>query len=130
MTRFTRLSLFLVFWCLASSCAEPDNTIPRVVSTSPANGDRSVDPDRKTISVTFSEKMTDGNWSWAYSEQDKFPVMTGQPHYTDDFTVNVLPVALEPNKEYEIWINSEKFRNFKDVAGNSSNPFRLSFKTK
>ena len=41
-----------------------------------------------------------------------------------------MPVKLEPNKEYEIWINSEKFKNFKDQAGNSSSPFRLVFKTK
>jgi hypothetical protein len=42
----------------------------------------------------------------------------------------VLPVKLEPGKTYAIWVNSEKFNNFKDVGGRSAVPYLLGFKTK
>ena len=74
--------------------------------------------------------MTDGNWSWAYSKKEMFPEMAGQPYYKPGLKTNILPVKLEPNKEYEIWINTKQFTNFKDQAGNSATPFRLVFKTK
>lgn len=56
--------------------------------------------------------------------------MTDQPYYKPGHTINVLPVKLESNKEYEIWINSKKFKDFKDRAGNPAIPFRLVFTTK
>ena len=81
------------------------------------------------MSVTFSEEMQDGNWSWAYTTKNTFPEMTGQPTYSENFTKNTLPIKLEPNKEYEVWINSQKFGNFKDKSGNSAIPYKLTFKT-
>jgi len=53
--------------------------------------------------------MMDGNWSWAYTNKNEFPKIKGQPYYTGNNTKNNLPVILEPNKEYIIWINSEKY---------------------
>ena len=103
---------------------------PSVVDTYPTTGSTDVDPATTEISVTFSEPMSDGNWSWAYTSEDKFPEMTGQPYYMPGLTRNVLPVRLEPNREYEIWINSRIFANFKDQAGNPATPFRFVFKTK
>jgi len=78
----------------------------------------------------FNKEMTDGNWSWAYTYKHQFPQMTGQPYYVEQLTKNILPVKLEPNKEYEIWINSQKFKNFKDKTGNPSIPYKWVFKTK
>jgi len=112
------------------SCTESDTKAPSVIATFPFNGSMDVDPSINEISVTFDEAMTDGNWSWAYTTQNQFPDMRGQPRYTDNFTKNILPVKLEPNKEYEIWINSQKFQNFMDKAGNSSAPYKLVFKTR
>ena len=112
------------------TCAQKDTEAPRVVSTFPVNMAQDVDPSMTEISVTFNEEMTDGNWSWAYDDEDKFPQTTGQAYYTDTYTKNVLPVKLEANKEYVIWINSSSFKNFKDKSGNSSLPFRFTFKTK
>lgn len=56
--------------------------------------------------------------------------MTGQPHYSDTTTTCVLPVKLEPNKKYTIWINTAKFKGFKDQAGTPVEPYLFSFKTK
>ena len=125
------MKLFTVlFVVLALISCTTDGTPPKVVSTVPANGDQSVDPSLMTMSVTFNEPMMDGNWSWAYTTKDTFPEMTGQPTYEENNTKNQLPVRLEPNKEYEVWINSQKFKNFKDKSGNPSEPYKLVFKTK
>lgn len=124
-------NLILAFFAVSTFLSgTTDSTPPKVISTNPANGDQTVDPSLSTLSVTFSEPMMDGNWSWAYTKKESFPEVTGQPRYEDNHTRNVLPVKLEPNKEYEIWINSRRFKNFKDKAGNPSEPYRLVFKTR
>jgi len=89
-----------------------------------------VDPSIKEISVTFDERMMDKSCSWCYEERDTFPQVVGQPYYTENNTVNVLPVQLEPNKEYVIWINTVRFTNFRDEAGNPAVPYRFTFKTR
>lgn len=55
--------------------------------------------------------------------------MRADPYYTDENRRNVLPVKLEPNKEYEFWINTGKYDYFKDKTGNSSVPYQFRFKT-
>lgn len=130
MSRNGFFVLMVIVLILGLGCGKKETTIPRVVSTFPVNGERAVDPSIKEISVTFNEEMTDGNWSWAYDDKTKFPQVTGQAYYTDNYTRNVIPVKLEPNKEYVIWINSAKFNNFKDKSGNSAVPFKLTFKTR
>lgn len=121
--------LVLVLLMLQLAGCSSDNVPPSVLQTTPENGDRGVDPQLSELSVTFSEEMQDGNWSWVYESENTFPEMTGQARYTDATTRNVLPVRLEPNKEYVVWINAEKFSNFRDKAGNSVIPYKLTFKT-
>ena len=130
MIRLFYFSIAIAVVIGSISCTENDSRAPSVIATFPPNGSTDVDPSINEISVTFDEEMMDGNWSWAYSNKNQFPEMTGQPYYTENFTKNILPVRLESNKEYEIWVNSEKFKYFKDKAGNSAIPFRWTFKTK
>jgi hypothetical protein len=115
---------------LFMACERKDSKAPRVINTFPLNESQSVDPALNEISVTFNEEMMDENWSWAYSDKSEFPQIVGQAYYTENNTKNVLPVRLESNKEYIIWINSEKHKNFKDKSGNSSVPFKFTFKTR
>ena len=130
MHQWSRMGLIMAFVMAMTAWAETDVTLPRVLETTPATGSIDVDPALTEISVTFSKPMTDGNWSWAYMNKNQFPEITGQPYFMPGHTKNILPVKLEPNKEYEVWINSEKHQNFKDQAGNPAIPFRLVFKTK
>ena len=130
MIKLNILLKIIALTLLLVSCSEADTTAPNVVKTFPKNGSTNVDPSLTKISVTFDEPMKDGNWSWAYAHKGSFPEMTAQPYYKPGYVENILPVILIPNKEYEIWINSEKFKNFTDRAGNPSAPFRLIFKTK
>ncbi len=125
---FILMAVVVTNFCI--SCSQADTKAPDVVKTFPETGSTDVDPSIKELIVTFDEKMQDGNWSWAYTDKSKFPKMTGQPYYKPGHKTNVLPVKLEPNKAYEIWINSQRFKNFKDLAGNAAIPFRLVFKTK
>ena len=113
---------------MPAACAA-DDTAPTVLRTVPENGARDVDPTLSELSVTFSERMRGGNWSWVYENKESFPRMLGHPRFVDDLTRNVLPVRLEPNKDYVVWLNSDQFTNFKDEAGNSAPPFKLTFRT-
>ncbi len=122
--------LLLVLIVIVAGCADRDTTAPLVVNTFPSNGSRDINPSISEIAVTFNEAMMDGNWSWAYTNINEFPEMKGDPYFTEDFTKNILPVKLEPNREYIIWINSEKFQNFKDRSGNPLAPYKFTFKTK
>ena len=124
------LILFLSTVVLFSAaCGDNDSTPPRVVSTFPQNGSVDVDPSLNEISVAFNEKMRDGNWSWVYEDENTFPQIVGQAYYDENMTRNVLPVQLEPNKKYVIWINSANFNNFKDKSGNPAYPFKFTFQT-
>jgi hypothetical protein len=106
------------------------STAPVVVETSPKTGAIDVDPTLPEIRVIFSKAMLDQSWSWSQTSDETFPETTGEPHYLADGKTCVLPVKLQPGKTYEIWLNSEKFRNFKDRHGNPSAPHFLRFQTK
>ena len=124
------LVMTIIFVLLLPGCVVKDNIPPEVIGTIPQNGTQDVDPALAEISVTFNEPMMDENWSWCYEEKDKFPPMGGQPYYIENNTKNVLPVKLKPNKEYVIWINTVNFKKFKDKAGNPTEPYRFTFKTR
>ncbi len=103
---------------------------PVVVKTVPEAGSDAVDPALTEIKVTFSKAMTDGSWSWATVSAGTFPQMDGKPRYEADKKTAVLPVKLEPGKDYAIWVNTDKFRNFKDADGRPGVPYLLVFRTK
>ena len=128
-TTFSTSSLILLLVAFQLSGCSSDNVAPSVLQTMPADGDSNVDPGLSELSVTFNEAMQDGNWSWVQASPESFPHMTGQAHYVDGTTKNVLPVRLEPNKDYVVWINAAKYSNFRDKAGNSAIPYKLTFKT-
>lgn len=110
--------------------ADQITTPPRVITTTPANGTSDVDPFLDKITVTFSKPMLDKSWSWSYEDKESFPEIIGQPSYPDNETTCVLPVKLKPGKRYVIWINTTKFKNFKDKNGKAAEPYKLVFMTK
>jgi RNA polymerase sigma-70 factor (ECF subfamily) len=75
--------------------------------------------------------MADGSWSFVQLSDATFPKVEGKIRYEKDKRTCVLPVKLEANKTYAVWINfAEKFENFKDSAGRPAVPYQLVFKTK
>ena len=140
MKRLAAVSLAVGFLAFASgyigiATAADDITIetvpPVVVKTVPEAGAGEVDPALTEIKVTFSKDMTDNSWSWViHGNKENFPTGDGKPKYLADKRTCVLPVKLEPGKTYALWVNSEKFTNFKDGDGRSAVPFLLVFRTK
>jgi hypothetical protein len=103
---------------------------PTVIETVPVAGTSDVDPGLTEIRITFSTAMMAGNWSWAQSSPESFPVIAGEPRYLADERTCVLPVRLEPNRTYALWLNTEKFQNFKDTLNRPALPYLLTFKTR
>jgi hypothetical protein len=54
----------------------------------------------------------------------------GDPRYDKDERTCIIPVTLEAGRTYALWLNSERFRNFKDRDGRSAIPYLLVFQTK
>ena len=137
MDRILRCSRVLpgtAIWCaFALSAAAADISLetapPVVVNTIPTAGATEVDPALTELRVTFSKPMQDRSWSWSTWGEEHFPEMTGQPRYLDDGRTCVLPVKLEPGRFYATWLNSEKFRNFKDTSRRPAVPYLLTFTT-
>ena len=103
---------------------------PVVVKTVPEAGADAVDPGLTEIKVTFSKDMQDKSWSWCTASDDSFPKAGGDPSYEDDSRTAVLPVKLERGKTYALWINTDRFKNFKDADRRPAVPYLLVFKTK
>jgi RNA polymerase sigma-70 factor (ECF subfamily) len=103
---------------------------PSVVKTVPQSGDTAVDAAAtKQISVTFSKDMKDGGWSFGAHSKETAPAF-GKPKYLDDKRTCVVDVKLEPKKTYVVWLNSQKFTEFKDADGLAATPYLLVFQTK
>lgn len=134
MKRVAVILVTLVGSFIGSAARADDVTLesvpPVVVKTVPEAGAGEVDPKLTEIKVTFSKDMQDASWSWATLSKESFPNMDGKPKYLADKRTCVLPVKLEPGKTYAIWVNTEKFVNFKDTDSRSAVPYLLVFKTK
>ena len=129
----TTCSLTALALCLAGAAHAQQISLesapPVVVRTIPVAGATDVDPAVTELRVTFSKAMQDGSWSWSTWGEENFPETTGSPKYLADNRTCVLPVKLQPDKFYAIWLNSEKFKNFKDTSGRSAVPYLLTFFT-
>ncbi len=102
---------------------------PVILEMSPANGSENVDPRTTELRVTFSVPMG-GGFSWTGGEPD-FPAEpegTG-PRWTGDQRTCVLPVRLEPNRQYRLGLNSPSHKNFQSAAGVPLDPVIYTFKT-
>jgi hypothetical protein len=108
----------------------PDDLAPRVVQTTPRNGDRDVDPWLREIRVTFDKAMKDKSWSWLQLNGLSYPETYGHVRYEADHKTCVLPVKLSPDATYFIRLNSESVGNFQDLQGRSAVPYLLQFSTR
>ena len=130
------VTLLMLLFCAATGIASAEEfsvkSLPAsVVKTVPESGDTTVNAvDVTQIKVTYSKEMMDGNWSWSQVSDDTFPKILGKPKYLEDKKTCVVDVKLEPKKTYVIWLNSQKFGNFKDADGRSAVPYLLVFQTR
>jgi hypothetical protein len=120
--------------CVPDDVGEPvgndvrlDSYPPVVVATTPVNGDAAVDAALDAISVTFSQDMTDGSWSWVQANQD-FPE-AGDAAYTDARTNVLAGVQLEAGGAYVVWVNDpfHVYEGFVGRDGQPALPYPISF---
>ncbi|WP_083904761.1 Ig-like domain-containing protein [Rhodopirellula sp. SWK7] len=126
---YATLSVLVPFAFCNADDVTLDSVPPVVVRTVPAAGSSDVDPNTTQIQVTFSKEMEDDTWSWSTLSKESFPPVEGKPRYMENERTCVLPVKLTRGKTYAIWVNSNKFRNFKDTSGIPAVPYLLVFKT-
>jgi RNA polymerase sigma-70 factor (ECF subfamily) len=105
---------------------------PVVVKTVPESGADGVDPGLTEVKVTFSKTMTDKSWSWSGAQYGEYPLPKNDARisYDKEGRTCTATVKLEPGTTYAIWLNSERFQNFKDADGRSAIPYLLVFRTK
>lgn len=103
--------------------------LPTVVGLKPfENNSLDVSPDVKEITVVFSRPLNGRNTGVDYGDlgEEAFPKgPMGGRYWSEDFTSWTLPVELEPNKTYQIYISN----NFRTADGLPLKPFLIEFKT-
>lgn len=126
-------TIMLICWLPIALLAQDisiENMPPVVVKTVPQSGDSNVDSNLSEIKVTYSKDMADGSWSITQVAKENFPQIKEKPKYLADKRTCVMKVSLEPNKTYAIWLNTERYKNFKDTNQSSAIPYLLVFKTR
>jgi hypothetical protein len=121
------MRLAVVAAALALAGAAQAQDAPKVVTTFPANGSK-VPPSVAELKVTYDHRMA-ASWSFATGGEKAFPEVEGQPSLSDDSITISLPVRLAPNQTYVVWLNTERYKNFKGEDGISAEPYRLTFST-
>jgi hypothetical protein len=117
--------------CAGSDGAALDEGTPIVLDTVPPDGATDVGADLSRITVTFSESMRPEGWSWVTEAGRSAPAITGFPFYVDELT-HVLPVRLEPETAYVLWVNSPDdaaLRKFESSTGITAPAHRIRFTT-
>jgi Zn-dependent protease with chaperone function len=103
---------------------------PRIVSLRPPNGARDVDPALPEIRVTFDVPMGEG-FSWTGGGPEFPDTPEGKaPFWTEDRKTCVLPVALQPGRQYRLGLNSPSFANFQSAHGVALEPVEYTFRTR
>ncbi|MBN1816461.1 MAG: tetratricopeptide repeat protein [Sedimentisphaerales bacterium] len=109
--------------------SQVETPAPVVIATHPATYATDVDPATPRISVTFNQKMTDGNWSWVTWDAP-FPETAGSVSFDTALRTCTLPVKLESGKAYLCGINIGKFSSFQNAEGATARSYAFVFATK
>ena len=125
------LALLVLPTSALGDSAEVQAFPPVVVHTTPVSGALAVDPATREIRVTFSKEMlTHEMWSFVTASPAAFPEVAGSVRYLEDKRTCILPVTLEPDTTYGIWINSAEHTSFRDTYQHPAVPYLLVFKTR
>lgn len=125
---FLRFRVFLVAGsALAAAAGIVLGDAPRVIRATPDNGDENVDPALKELRVEFDQDMSRGGHS-VCGGGPTFPDITGKVKW-EGKRVAVIPVKLKKDFQYHLSINCPAAGNFRNEAGESAEPYPISFKT-
>ena len=100
---------------------------PKVVKSVPESGAAEVEPTIKELRIVFDQPMSPNGMS-VVGGGPTYPKFVGDKRWEDERTL-VMPWQLEPEHDYWLSINSDRFTNFRGVNGESSVPHPISFRT-
>jgi hypothetical protein len=101
---------------------------PKVVMTSPENGEVDVSPDVKEIRIEFDQAMSPVGRA-VVGGGESFPEISGQLSWLNEKTF-VIPVKLKGDHQYQLSINSDTFKGFGNKNGQAAEWYPVSFKTR
>ncbi len=109
--------------------AQPTGGPPRIVSTSPANGAKQIDPATAEVTVTFDRDM-EPSFTWN-GDGPGYPFVPGTTAFWRDQRTCVLPVKLEAGRNYRVGLNtfSPNIQAFQSVEGVRALPATIRFST-
>ena len=99
---------------------------PKIVSVTPADGAKDVDPNLGEIIVCFDRPMQ-GRVSLT---GDGWPTLVGAPEFDSTMTNLTIRVALKPETEYTLGFNSRSHKKFASTDGIPLTPCVYTFRTK
>lgn len=99
---------------------------PKIVSVTPADGAKDVDPNLGEIVVCFDRPMQ-GRVSLT---GDGWPTLIGTPEFDSTMTNLTIRVALKPETEYTLGFNSRSHKKFASADGIPLTPCVYTFRTK
>ena len=100
---------------------------PRLLSMVPANGDRHVDPKLSQMVLRFDRPMANPGWS-IVGGGPLLPKVEN-PSFDKTRTVWTASITLEPDHDYELWLNSARFQGFRSEQGVPLEPVHVQFST-
>lgn len=114
----------------ATEAVERRARAPKIVKITPDNGALDVDPATSALRVTFDMPMG-GGMSWTGGGPD-FPNLADgkKAAWSKDERTCTLPVALEPDHDYELGLNSASHINFQSKWGVPLEPVVYKFHTR
>jgi beta-lactamase regulating signal transducer with metallopeptidase domain len=106
-----------------------ESKAPEIVSLTPTDGASDVSPALTELRVTFNVAMGVG-FSWTGGGPNYPTIPDGKkPYWTKDGKTCVLPVALKPDSEYKLGLNSPSYKGFQSDEGVPLKPVGYTFKT-
>ena len=104
----------------------PSANAPKIVSVTPADGAKDVDPNLGEIFVCFDRPMQ-GRISLT---GDGWPTLIGMPEFDSTMTKLTIRVNLNPETEYTLGFNSRSHKKFASWEGVPLVPCVCTFRTK
>ena len=103
----------------------PSENAPKIVSVTPADGAKDVDPNLGEITVCFDRPM---NMGWSLTG-DGWPKRIGEPEFDASMKKLMIKVELKPETDYRLGFNSSGYKNFKSAEGIPLRPCSRTFRT-
>ena len=125
MLRHIAVGLILLSLPASLAFAAP----PKVVTSTPDNGEIDVDPATTEIRIEFDQPMHPRGRS-VVGGGPSYPKIAGDLKWLPDGKTFVIPVTLEPEHDYQLNINSDTFKGFQNPKNEPAEWYPIRFRTR